>query len=167
MNKRLLLAAVLALSAAASFGHGDAKPAGAAGPAREQTAWGIAGDPHAARRTVTITMGDDMRFDPAAITVRQGETVHFRVRNSGKQVHEFVLGTKQELDEHAALMLKFPAMEHDEAHMAHVKPGETGDMVWNFNRAGAFEFACLVPGHAQAGMVGKLTVTAARGKSHE
>jgi plastocyanin len=30
----------------------------------------------------------------------------------------------------------------------------------NFNRPGEFDFACLIAGHYQAGMVGKITVTA-------
>jgi uncharacterized cupredoxin-like copper-binding protein len=102
-----------------------------------------------------------MRFTPDRIEVRQGETVKFVVRNSGKVMHEFVIGTKKELDEHAALMVKFPNMEHDEPYMAHVPPGKTGEIVWTFNRAGEFEFACLIAGHYQAGMVGKIMVRAA------
>ena len=67
---------------------------------------------------------------------------------------------KATLDEHAALMLRFPDMQHDEPWMAHVPPGKTGQIVWNFNRAGEFAFACLISGHYQAGMVGKITVSA-------
>jgi uncharacterized cupredoxin-like copper-binding protein len=56
-------------------------------------------------------------------------------------------------------MIKFPTMEHDEPYMAHVAPGKTGEIIWTFNRAGQFEFACLIAGHYQAGMVGKIMVT--------
>ncbi|MBL8325693.1 MAG: cupredoxin family protein [Rubrivivax sp.] len=137
----------------------------AAGPVRkEQKDWGIAGDAKAARRTVDVGMGDDMRFKPDRIEVREGETVRFRIRNHGKLMHEFVIGTKKELDEHAALMLKHPNMEHDEPYMAHVAPGKAGEIVWLFNRAGEFDFACLVAGHYQAGMVGRILVTATRGR---
>jgi uncharacterized cupredoxin-like copper-binding protein len=59
---------------------------------------------------------------------------------------------------HAALMLKFPSMEHDEPYMAHVPSGKSGEIVWTFNRPGSFEFACLIAGHYQAGMVGKIVV---------
>jgi len=127
---------------------------------KEQKAWGIAGDPKAVRRTVRVAMSDSMRFTPDSITVRRGETVRFVFRNDGALLHEFVLGTKRELDEHAALMLKFPNMEHDEPYMAHVPPGKTGQIVWTFNRAGDFDFACLIAGHYQAGMVGKIVVSA-------
>jgi uncharacterized cupredoxin-like copper-binding protein len=72
-------------------------------------------------------------------------------------MHEFVIGHK-ELDEHAALMVKFPDMEHDEPYMAHVPPGETGEIVWPSTSAGEVDFACLIAGHYQAGMVGKITV---------
>ena len=80
---------------------------------------------------------------------------------------KFVIGTKAENDEHAALMVKFPTMEHDEPYMAHVAPGKTGEIVWTFNRAGEFDFACLIAGHYQAGMVGKVKVVgAAKGDGH-
>ena len=75
-------------------------------------------------------------------------------------MHEFVIGDKKDLDEHAALMVKFPNMEHDEPYMAHVAPGKAGQIIWNFNRAGEFDFACLIAGHYQAGMVGKIKVSA-------
>ena len=105
-------------------------------------------------------MTDNMRFMPDKLEVRQGETIKFVVKNSGKVMHEFVIGTKAENDKHAELMLKFPTMEHDEPYMAHVSPGKTGEIIWNFNRTGDFDFACLIAGHYQAGMVGKVKVVA-------
>jgi uncharacterized cupredoxin-like copper-binding protein len=113
-----------------------------------------------AQRSVVFTMTDNMRFTPDTLKVRVGETLRIVVRNEGKMLHEFVLGTKKELDEHAALMVKFPTMEHDEPYMAHVPAGKSGEIVWTFNRAGDFDFACLIAGHYQAGMVGKITVAA-------
>jgi uncharacterized cupredoxin-like copper-binding protein len=155
----LLLAALLA-SPMIALAHSDTPHANKGGPVRkEQKDWGIAGDPGAVTRTIEIRMSDRMRFTPALIEVREGETVRLVHRNGGKTLHEFVLGTKKELEDHAALMLKFPNMEHDEPYMAHVGVGKRRDMVWNFNRAGEFEFACLIPGHYQAGMVGKVRVT--------
>ena len=124
----------------------------------EQKSFGIAGEPRKAGRTMKISMRDTMRYSPATLTIRQGETVRFIVRNDGKTLHEMVLGTEDELAKHAELMRKFPDMEHDEPHMVHVKPGHTEYMVWTFNRPGEFRFACLVPGHYEAGMVGKVIV---------
>ena len=109
-------------------------------------------------RTITLQMSDDMRFSPSHIDVREGETVRLRVKNKGKVLHEIVMGTKAELDQHAALMKKYPGMEHDAPYMAHVAAGKTGDIVWHFNRAGSFDFACLIPGHYEAGMTGTITV---------
>lgn len=128
---------------------------------KEQKDWGIAGDAKAARRTIEVGMGDNMRFTPDRIEVRQGETLRFRVQNSGKQMHEFVIGTKAENAKHAEMMIKHPNMEHDEPYMAHVSPGKTGEIVWTFNRAGTFEFACLIAGHYAAGMVGTIVVAPA------
>jgi uncharacterized cupredoxin-like copper-binding protein len=159
---------ILALAAAGLLGaagrglaHGDKAHSGPAGPVRkEQKPWGIAGDAKAARRTIEVKMLDTMRFEPARIDVRLGETLRFVVRNSGQVLHEFVIGTRAENEAHAALMQKFPGMEHDEPYMAHVPPGKSGQIVWTFNRAGEFEFACLIAGHYQAGMVGRILVAA-------
>ena len=104
-------------------------------------------------------MTDDMRFAPDHFTVKQGETVRLRVVNKGQIMHEVVLGTPQSLQEHADMMLKFPGMEHSEPYMAHVAPAKQEDLVWQFNRTGSFEFACLIAGHFQAGMRGSFTVT--------
>jgi uncharacterized cupredoxin-like copper-binding protein len=158
----LSMAAALALAGGSVLAHEkhDAKEASA--PAKkEQKPWGIAGDARQARRTIEIAMSDDMRFTPSNIEVGQGETVKFVVRNKGKVLHEMVIGDKKTLDEHAALMVKFPGMEHDEPYMAHVASGKEGTLVWTFNRPGDFDFACLIAGHYQAGMVGKIKVVVA------
>lgn len=156
-----LLPLLLALAAGSVHAHGDGHAASAPHAVKkEQKAWGIAGERRAARRTIEIRMSDDMRFTPSRIELRRGETVRLVMRNSGAVLHELVMGTQKELEEHAALMLKFPGMEHDEPYMAHVPPGRTGEIVWTFNRAGEFDFACLIAGHFQAGMRGKFIVRA-------
>lgn len=143
----------------AVFAHGDKKSDHAA-KKTEQQAWGIAGERKKVTRTIRITMNDQMHFVPDKFDVKEGETVRIALKNSGKMLHEMVIGTKQVLDEHAALMVKFPDMEHDEPHMAHVPPGKSGEIIWQFNKAGQFDFACLIAGHYQAGMVGKINVIA-------
>jgi uncharacterized cupredoxin-like copper-binding protein len=162
-KRTLLMAASAALlgAATAASAHGDKDHPNKASPVRkEQKDWGIAGDAKSAKRTIEVRMLDSMRFSPDRIDVRLNETVRFTATNTGKVMHEFVIGTKKENEEHAQLMMKFPDMEHDEPYMAHVPPGKTGQIVWTFNRAGEFEFACLIAGHYQAGMFGKLFVTA-------
>jgi len=165
VSKRNLIVATVASMLASTghvLAHGDDKHPAKAGPVKkEQTDWGIAGDAGKARRSIEVGMADNMRFTPDRITVKLGETVRFVARNNGKVMHEFVIGTKAENEKHAALMIKFPNMEHDAPYMAHVPPGKTGQIVWTFNRAGEFEFACLIAGHYSAGMVGTITVSAA------
>ena len=161
-RRTLLIASALSAATTSSvFAHSDKPHAKkTVFVKKEQKPWGIAGNEKAVKRTITFTMTDNMRFTPDKLEVKQGETVKLVIKNSGKAMHEFVLGTKKELDEHAALMVKFPTMEHDEPYMAHVGPGKTGQIVWNFNKAGTFDFACLIAGHYAAGMVGKVTVFA-------
>jgi uncharacterized cupredoxin-like copper-binding protein len=124
----------------------------------EATTFGQQGDPKKVTRTLRVNMNDKMRFEPEQIQVRKGETIRFVVANHGAVLHEMVLGTSQALKEHAELMKKHPGMEHDEPSMTHVKPGAKGEIVWQFTQAGEFQFACLIPGHFEAGMVGKVIV---------
>ena len=160
MSQRLAIAALVtatSLWGVPAWAHGNSTHA--ASSVKEQKPWGIGGDAKAATRTITLRMSDDMRFTPNRFSVKQGETVRLRVVNQGQVMHEVVLGTQASLDEHAAMMRQHPDMEHGEAHMAHVKPGRKDDLVWNFNRTGSFDFACLVAGHFEAGMRGSFTVT--------
>lgn len=134
--------------------HGDAVAIGQPGKAEN------------VNRTITITMSDTMRYNPAHITARQGETIKFIVRNSGKMKHELVLGTEKELKAHYELMKKNPEMAHEEDNMVTVLPGASGEIVWHFTKAGKIDFACLLPGHYDAGMKGFVSVKAATGKKN-
>ena len=124
----------------------------------EETAFGRAADPAKATRRIEIGMSDTMRYDPAVVTVKRGESVRFVAKNNGKIQHEMVLGTRKDLEEHAELMRKFPEMEHDDPNMVHVAPGKSAEMGWRFTKAGEFYYGCLMPGHFEAGMVGKVIV---------
>lgn len=156
----LALAALLQASIldAAEHEHGAGHGAGHATQNAEQKPWGIPGDAAEATRTVHIRMNDQMRFVPDRLEVKAGETVRLVLHNDGQLLHEFVLGDKAQLDEHAAMMLRQPNMAHTGMDMLHVQPGEEGEVTWTFDRAGTFDFACLIAGHYQAGMVGKVAV---------
>lgn len=109
-------------------------------------------------RTITMDMADTMRFSVPKVTVQQGETIRFVVKNSGKVKHEMVLGTEKELKEHYEVMKKNPEMEHADANMLTVAPNTTGEIIWQFTKAGKIDFACLQPGHYDAGMKGVVMV---------
>lgn len=163
MKTRIAILGLTALLAGAgAFAHGNEdhapKPRKFDAAQVQDTAFGRAGDPAQAVRSIQVDMADTMRFTPADITVRRGETVKIVAANKGQVLHEIVIGTPEELRKHAEMMKKFPGMEHEEAYMAHVKPGQRGEIVWQFTQAGEFAFACLLPGHFEAGMVGKVTV---------
>jgi putative spermidine/putrescine transport system substrate-binding protein len=122
------------------------------------SAIGQPGDPHQVSRTINVTMGDNMRFSPDHIDVKPGETVRFVLQNQGKLRHELVLGEPDALRRHAAMMLAMPDMQHTGPNMASLAPGEQGQLVWRFTRAGSVAFACLQPGHLDAGMKGAVAV---------
>ena len=152
MNLKSLPAySVLALALLAGLSHADGK---------HDDDIGKPGSASQAVRTVQIDMSDAMRFTPSSIDVRQGETVRFVVKNSGKVKHEMVLGTEKALKAHDELMTRNPGMEHADENMVTVAPGKTGEIVWQFTKAGRIEFACLQPGHLDAGMKGAVTVSA-------
>ena len=160
-TRSALALALVAAGTTAALAHGDDHKANAHQydvSKVEDTAFGREGNPRQVSRTIKIDMADTMRFTPAGVTVKRGETVRFVIHNKGRQLHEMVLGTTQALKEHAELMKRFPEMEHADPNMAHVKPGATGEIVWQFTKSGAFQFACLQPGHYESGMVGKVAV---------
>lgn len=167
MKSALLVAcsfALLAFSGATYAGPGHDKD-GHGGHAHAEgqkdghdAAAGKSGDAAKISRTVAVDMVDAMRFNPESISVKQGETVRFVVKNSGKLKHEMVIGSITELQEHAAMMRKMPEMEHADENAVTVDPGKSGEIVWKFTKAGEVNFACLQPGHYEAGMKGQVAV---------
>ncbi|POA23654.1 MULTISPECIES: copper-resistant cuproprotein CopI [unclassified Pseudomonas] len=138
-----------------------------------------------ATRSIEVVL-NDMSFDPKAIQVKAGETVRFVLVNKGQLLHEFNLGDVAMHAQHQQEMLQMQQsgmltptgmkeMSHDMADMDHgsmdhsmkhddpnsvlVEPGKTAELTWTFSKASSLEFACNIPGHYQAGMVGKLTVS--------
>ena len=129
----------------------------------EHFAAGEPGDPKKPAREVRVVMFDDgsekvMRFEPAAITVRKGEQIRFVLENTGTESHEFMLATVADNRKHAEVMKKFPEMEHDDPNAKRVAVSQKGELLWKFTKAGEFEYACLIPGHYEAGMHGTIIV---------
>ena len=152
---------VLASGDHAGHDHGSksqAKPGVSMEAEAHDATAGKAGDPAKVNRVVEISMGDDMRFVPDTIQVKAGETIRFLIRNHGALTHEMVIGSLAELKEHADMMLKMPDMKHAEPNMISLAAKQTGGLIWQFEKAGKVDFACLVPGQMEAGMVGKVDV---------
>ena len=162
MKKLVMITALMSLGfTGPTFAHGDEEHSNKGGMEHHEdhaAALGTPGDPAKVDRTVEITMNDTMLFTPSRVTAKKGETIRFVLNNTGKLKHEMVLGSIKELKEHAAMMQKMPEMEHADANMASVEPGKTGELIWQFTKAGKFDFACLQPGHFEAGMKGKVVV---------
>ncbi len=154
MKTRHLLVAIpgifVALTAMASGNHKGG---------HDDEAIGKPGVASKVTRTVQVDMTDNMRLSAANVSVKQGETIRFIVKNSGQLKHEMVLGTAKDLKEHYEVMKKNPEMEHADANMVTVAPGKTGEIIWQFTKAGKVDFACLQPGHYDAGMKGLVTVS--------
>ena len=157
----LLVMMMGATAAQAVLSHQPAKATSAMAAATQETEYGMPGNAKDARRIVEIRLLDTMRIEPARLRVTQGQTVRLRIRNSGVVPHEFVLGTEKEIAEHRDMMRTMPTMKSADANAASVAPGGTAELVWRFSRPGMFLYACLIPGHWEAGMQGTVTVTAA------
>lgn len=137
--------------ASQAMAHGDEKHYSAGEPAKSGEK----------ARMVEVVMkeGDGaMSYSPDRIDVKRGETIHFVIKNEGALTHEFMLATVAENAEHGKLMEKFPMMEHDDPNGKTLEAGKSAEVLWKFTKAGTFEFACLVPGHHQAGMHGTIVV---------
>jgi uncharacterized cupredoxin-like copper-binding protein len=180
LNRKIGVSLALLAFSASAWAHGGSEqkqPLKKQTQAAEETTFGKAGDPRKVTRTVHVGMHDTMRFSASdagtkrvgarggpssEIRVNQDDTVKFVVANDGKTMHEMVIGTMKELKAHAELMKKHPGMEHDEPYMAHVAPGKKEEIVWQFTKPGEFFYACLLPGHFEAGMIGKIVVAPAK-----
>jgi uncharacterized cupredoxin-like copper-binding protein len=170
MKARMLILAALALTPVAASAHDDAhqgtmpstmhgkSEGGHSADGGHAQGVGKPGDPKKVSRAIQVVMSDDMKFTPAKINVKRGETIRFVVRNAGQIKHEMVIGSMAELKEHAEMMRTMPGMEHTEPNMVTLDPGKTGELIWQFTKAGTFDFACLQPGHFEAGMMGKVSV---------
>ena len=147
----LLMSAGTALAGPGATGHGHGT----------ETAYGKAGDPKKPARPVQVVMSEKdgkMTFIPDRIEIRRGEQVRFQLRNNGELDHELVLATLEENLKHAIEMQKNPDMEHDDPNAKRLAPKKTGEIVWAFTKPGEFDFSCLIPGHREAGMTGKVIV---------
>jgi uncharacterized cupredoxin-like copper-binding protein len=157
--KKLLMTAALAAALAPGVALADGGHSHERGETR---AYGEPGDASKPARAVEIVMkeaGDGkMLFEPASIAAERGEQIRFVLKNEGQLDHEFMLATRSENDRHAIAMRKNPDMEHDEPNGRRVAPGETAEILWKFSKSGAFNFACLIPGHREAGMDGSVAV---------
>jgi len=154
---KTIAAYALLACATATFATGNHAGGHAHGPDKA-SAIGEAGVAANVTRTVEVDMSDAMRFTPAAIQAKQGETIRFVVKNSGQLPHEFVLGTEKDLKAHYEVMKKSPHMEHADDNMLTVAPGQSAELLWRFTQAGTVDFACLHPGHYDAGMKGRVAV---------
>ncbi len=147
----LAAAALVAGLSSIAHGHGD----------EHETVYGKPGDPKKAARIVQIVMREQdgkMIFNPDRLRVRKGEQIRFQLRNNGEVDHEFVVGTVEENLKHMKEMEKNPDMEHDDPNAKRLKPKATGELIWQFTKAGTFDFSCLIPGHRPAGMFGTIVV---------
>ena len=135
--------------------------AGAPGHSHEGFSAGEPGNPKKPSRVVLVTMreGDGtMTYIPEKVEVKKGEQIKFVIRNNGELDHEFILATTQENLKHAEEMKKNPEMEHDDPNAQRLTPKQAKEILWKFTKAGTFEFGCLIPGHREAGMIGKVIV---------
>jgi uncharacterized cupredoxin-like copper-binding protein len=157
------LAVILAATAAAAFFGGYV---GVGSGAKWHTpglfAAGEPGDPTKPARVVEITIREingEMTFVPAWIEVATGEQIKFVLENEGELDHDFILDSLEGTAKHKIEMEKNPEMEHDYANAKRIATKKRAKIHWRFTKAGAFEFACLHPGHYDAGLKGVVVVT--------
>ena len=147
----LFAVALLSTGASANPGHEHG----------QDRAYGQPGDPKKPARVVRIDMREAdgrMLFVPDRVVVRPGEQIRFQLRNTGEIDHELVLATVEQNLAHMKAMEAAPEMAHEEPNARRLAPRATAEIVWQFTRAGEFDFSCLIPGHRQSGMSGAVIV---------
>jgi uncharacterized cupredoxin-like copper-binding protein len=98
----------------------------------------------AAPRVVELSANDLLNFTPGLVQAAMGETVTFRIHNTGKAVHEFMVG----------LLADAFADKEGTPEVADIGPDQTGEITTTFDGPGPFAFACHAPGHFEHGMAG-------------
>ena len=154
----LAFAVLMAFGTQAVFAHVESSEKAPASTGQPGP-FGQPGTSKSVTDTIAINLTDAMRFSPDTVAIHHGNTVRFRITNIGKLPHEFVLGTQAEIKEHAEMMRRMPGMVHTDASSVRVAPGKTADIIWKFSRSGKFFYACLLPGHWEAGMQGTVIVS--------
>lgn len=162
MKVRLSTLAGAATALALSAGLALAGP-GEAGHSHKSFAAGEPGDAKKpVARTIKVTMKETedakMLFEPNKVEIKRGEQVKFVLKNVGKVDHEFMLDSVENNAKHKIQMEKNPDMEHDDPNGKRLAPKGSNEIVWRFTKTGAFEFACLIPGHYESGMKGTVVV---------
>lgn len=162
MIRLSIIAASLFIAGAAFAGAGA--PGHSHGGPDGETAFGKPGNPKLPARVITITMAEGdgtMSFTPSVVEVKKGERVRFLLKNNGELDHELILATLEMNLAHAKEMEKNPDMQHDDPNGKRIAPKKTSEIVWMFSKDGEFDFSCLIPGHREAGMHGKVIVKSA------
>ena len=112
-----------------------------------------------ADRVIEIDANDTLTFDASEITVAAGETITFRITNTGNIAHDFTLGDQETQAEHEAEMMdNGETMTHDDPNTVVLAAGETKELTWRFSEAGTVLIGCHQPGHYAAGMAGAVTI---------
>ena len=163
-----ILLSSLALFAPPTLAHPDHdhdSPLGRKGiismpPPSAEKSYGRPGVNSEITRSIAMDINDKMRVTPTEISVKQGETIKFVVKNSTKAPQRMALGTQAELKERAAMLKQFPKMEMNQPNQVQVKPGETAELIWQFNKAGTFNFGCMLAACLETGSIGKIVVNA-------
>ena len=99
-----------------------------------------------------------MIFKPDQLSFKAGQTIKIKLINKGEFEHEFVMDTMAAIVKHKAMMEDSPDMNHSDPNSLRLGPNEKGEILWTFSNAGTFEFACLIPGHYEAGMHGEISI---------
>lgn len=112
-------------------------------------------------KVVQVILADDMSITFAGnADIQPNDVVQFVIMNKGKIDHEFTIGSEKEQTEHREMMKNMAGMshDHDSGNSVTVAPGKAKQMLWHFHGNPNVEFACNIPGHAEAGMVKKITL---------
>ncbi|ERB65949.1 copper-binding protein [Vibrio coralliilyticus OCN008] len=105
-------------------------------------------------KVVHVILDDDMSITfKKEVDIEPNDVVQFVVMNKGKIDHEFSIGSAQEQLKHREMMKKMGNHAHDSGSTVTVAPGKAKQLLWHFHGDNNVEFACNIPGHAEAGMV--------------
>lgn len=149
MIRHKLLSIMLILTV---LGLAACSPSGAASPASQQ---------------VTVK-GSEFKFDPNQFTWKANQPVQLVFQNTGSVDHELDLtamptkNVQLDLSQGGNIPADAKNTAQQDAQagkvLVYAGPGKQATVTFTPTQSGTYQFACNLPGHKEAGMVGTVTV---------
>ncbi|WP_318418940.1 copper-resistant cuproprotein CopI [Photobacterium leiognathi] len=111
-------------------------------------------------KVVHVILSDDNKITfKKDVQIESNDVVQFVIMNTGKNAHNFTIGSAEEQRKHRQMMANMgDNNDHDTGSSVTVAPGKAKQILWHFHGDNNVVLSCNMPGHSEAGMTKTLTL---------